>query len=214
MRVVNLEQGGLDWLAWRSKGIGASDATIILGLSPWFSREQLLRRKSEEIREVSKKKPKKGPRKEADNGAMARGRRLEPVARDLYIGMTGIESKPVCVIHPDIPWMRASLDGLSTDGKTVLEVKCVNQYDHQAALEGSVPTKYVPQVQHQLFVTGTTDLHYWSYTDNPRFSPEDQVALVEVKPSPTFQARLLEAETLFWKELQQRIENPTWLDGD
>lgn len=217
MRLIDIEQGNPDWLKWRMKGLGASDATIIMGLSPWFSRDQLLRRKVKEIRETmspkSMKAPKEGKEKgEADNGAMARGRRMEPIARDLYSDLTGIKTRPICAIHDELDWMRASFDGLSDDGKVVLEVKCVNQFDHGSAVEGMVPPKYVPQVQHQLMIHGGPVLHYWSYTDNASFAPKDRAALVEVKPDPQYQMKLLEAETLFWKEVQGKLQKPSWLD--
>jgi len=35
MKVVDLEQGTPQWLAWRRAGIGASEAPVIMGLSPW-----------------------------------------------------------------------------------------------------------------------------------------------------------------------------------
>lgn len=211
MRILDLEQNSSEWLRWRTKGLGASDATIIMGLSPWFSREQLLARKEQDLRaaqHVNDRPPKEGKR-EADNGAMARGRRLEPIARDIYCDYTGINSKPTCIIHDRYEWMRASLDGLSDDGRFILEVKCVNQNDHRAALDGEVPLKYVPQVQHQLYVADNRPvLHYWSYTDNPRFKPKDRLALVEVRPDQDYQARVLKAEKLFWAELQARLQKP------
>ena len=51
-------------------------------------------------------------------------------------------------------WMRASLDGLSFDGPTVLEIKCpMNVRDQAAAKQGSVPPQYYAQLQHQLEVS-------------------------------------------------------------
>lgn len=209
MRLVDLEQNHPDWLKWRQKGLGASDATIIMGLSPWFSREQLLEKKLREAREalgIYKKRPKGITGKDqADNGAMARGRKLEPIARQLYTDLTGIISRPVCAIHQEHDWMRASLDGLSDDQQIVLEVKCVNAQDHQAALDGSVATKYLPQVQHQLLVTQAPLLHYWSYTDNPKFALKDRAALVKMTAMPSYQAKVFEAERAFWEEFQARL---------
>lgn len=210
MRLIDIEQNGPDWKKWRQKGIGASDATIIMGLSPWFSREQLLEKKVREAREamgIVRSRPKGVGKDQPDNGAMARGRKLEPIARQLYIDLTGIESRPVCAIHDELDWMRASFDGLSGDGKIVLEIKCVNAFDHEAALEGTVPIKYVPQVQHQLYIAKTPTLHYFSYTDNPRFSNRDRAVLVTSTPSPGYQAKIVEAERAFWEEYQARLKD-------
>lgn len=212
MKILNMEQNSLEWLKWRTKGLGASDATIIMGLSPWFSRGQLLKRKEQEIRAGNhvNARPVKETKREADNGAMARGRRLEPIARDLYCAITGIHSTPICIIHDKYEWMRASLDGFSDDRQIILEVKCINAEDHRAALDGEVPLKYRPQVQHQLFVADNKPvLHYWSYTDNKKFKPEDRVALVEVVPDIDYQKRIIDAEKLFWYELQARLNHPS-----
>jgi putative phage-type endonuclease len=207
VRLLNLDQGNPEWHIWRSGGIGASDATIIMGLSPWFTREQLLRRKVSEFRErssgVKRSKPPSG--QQADNGAMARGHRLEPLARDLYSSLTGIRVRPVCVIHDELEWHRASLDGLSEDNQIPLEIKCVNIQDHMAAVEGCVPTKYVPQVQHQLFTTGLPELHYWSYSDNRSLAPRQKAVLVPVKPCLEYQQKLLVEEAKFWHELQAKV---------
>ena len=32
---LNLDQKTQEWLIWRAQGIGASDAPIIMGVSPW-----------------------------------------------------------------------------------------------------------------------------------------------------------------------------------
>lgn len=207
MRILNLEQNSSEWLIWRSGGIGASDATIIMGLSPWFSRDQLMERKVREYRERASgvKSTRQPSGKQADNGAMARGHRLEPLARDLYASLTGIRVRPVCIIHDELEWHRASLDGLSEDNQIPLEIKCVNLQDHMAAVEGCVPVKYVPQVQHQLFDTGLPLLHYWSYSDNRSLAPRQRAALVPVKPCLEYQTKLLAEESKFWRELQAKV---------
>ena len=42
-------------------------------------------------------------------------------------------------MHDQLEWMRASLDGLSFDGSTVLEIKCpINVRDQSAAKQGHV----------------------------------------------------------------------------
>ena len=43
---ITLEQGTAEWLAWRTQGIGASEAPAILGENPWKSRRALLAEKT------------------------------------------------------------------------------------------------------------------------------------------------------------------------
>jgi putative phage-type endonuclease len=137
---------------------------------------------------------------------MLRGTRMEPEARQAYIDLTGIEVTPACVIHETYPWMRASLDGLSRDEKTAVEIKCVNKDDHRSAVEGLVPTKYWPQVQHQLLVTGLPRLHYWSFSTSTTFISENRKALVVVKADADYMSYLLEGEQKFWDDFLERTK--------
>ena len=141
-----------------------------------------------------------------------RGVRLEPLARDLYTKLTGIPVKVVCVVHDDLVWCRASLDGWCEDPKIVLEIKSPNWRDHETALSGEIPEKYIPQIQHQLAITGGT-CHYVSYTDNPRFSGKDELALVEISPDSKKIEEILMAEKSFWAEVVKLSLNPIWQTG-
>jgi hypothetical protein len=54
---------------------------------------------------------------------MTRGKDLEVEARAAYIKEVGKTVKPACVENIKNPWLRASLDGISNDGKTILEIR-------------------------------------------------------------------------------------------
>ena len=92
--VVELEQGSREWLEWRHKGIGASDAPAIMSENPWKSATELLREKCGPARDLGL------------NAAMARGTQLEPEARRRYMvisppraGAAGME-QPYAAHHP------------------------------------------------------------------------------------------------------------------
>ena len=176
---LDFDQSTDEWLSWRRGGIGASDAPVVMGLSPWQKDNELLLLKTGQQAE------------RPANGAMQRGKRLEPMARLAYVRHTGIDVAPVCVQSREHPWMRASLDGLSADGRVVLEIKCPGEKDHRLAASGGVPEKYYPQLQHILAVTGLEEIYYWSF----RF---DSTALLKVDRDETFIAGLLEKEVAFW----------------
>lgn len=195
MKVIHLDQAGPDWHKWRAQGIGGSDAPAILNESPFTS--------SDELAEV-----KAGKRVIRENDRMRRGKRLEPEARVRYMELTGIRVRPVCVVHDEHSWLRASLDGLSEDRTVVLEIKCPSNKTHEVALLGRVPHYYVAQCQHQLLVTGCPTLHYWSYTDSSYFPTEERIALVKVLPDPEFMERLFRREKAFWERLQQEGSAP------
>jgi putative phage-type endonuclease len=176
---LDFEQSTESWLSWRREGIGASDAPVIMGHSPWQKESELLLLKT-------------GRKVEAPaNYAMQRGKRLEPLARLAYVNNTGIDVAPICVQSREHAWMRASLDGLSPDGGHVVEIKCPGEKDHQTAVAGLVPEKYYAQLQHILAVTGLTQISYWSF----RF---DHTVLLKVKRDDSFIAALTVKEAAFW----------------
>lgn len=190
MKILELDQEGETWKTWREAGLGSSDAPIVMGVSKYTTREKLKRIKLGQVkaRKFSAK--------------MLRGKDLEPVARDLYHLLRGIHTRPVCVIHDQYDWLRASLDGLSDNNKRILEIKCVNKLLHRYALEKKeVPPEYFPQVQHQLLVTELVRLDYWSYSESSDFSKQDQIVLVEVVPDQEYMQRLFEEEQRFLREV-------------
>ncbi|HSQ35834.1 MAG TPA: YqaJ viral recombinase family protein [Candidatus Binatia bacterium] len=176
---LDFEQSSDEWLHWRRGGIGASDAPVIMGLSPWQKEGELLLLKTGQKAE------------RPANDAMQRGKRLEPLARQAYIEHTGIAVEPLCVQSSRHSWMRASLDGLSPDGGHVVEIKCPGEKDHSLAAAGTVPGKYYPQLQHILAVTGLAEIVYWSF----RFG---HTVLLKVDRDESFIAELIEKEVAFW----------------
>ncbi len=201
MRVVTLDQGSPEWLLWRTKGLGASDAPIIMGVSPWCDPITLLNQK------VARWFHSERHSNKTKNARMMRGILMEPEARQAYIDQTGNYVEPLCAIHDCLDWMRASYDGASPDRKILVEIKCINADDHQTALGGCVPAKYWPQVQHQLAVAGEgTTLHYFSYSKSSRFSKADQSPPpILVRPHDPYQTELLAREQDFWEKVLKAI---------
>jgi putative phage-type endonuclease len=195
MKKVDLTQSGEGWLEWRQKGIGGSDAYTIMEDTHWISPEELLQVKL-------------GKKKVVENAAMSRGKRLEPIARQAYMDLTGIQVVPVCVISDQYPWMRASLDGLSLDGEIVLEIKCPNDYAHKQALDGFYPRYYRAQLQHELLVTQAKLLHYFSYTDSLKYTLKDRFALVPVQPDLDYWPILLRREREFYERMMGEPSHP------
>jgi len=182
--ILPLAQNTNEWLSWRREGIGASDAPVIMGHSPWQQESELLLLKT-------------GRKTEAPaNHAMQRGKRLEPLARLAYVNHTGIEVEPMCVQSLAKTWMRASLDGLSPDGGHVVEIKCPGEKDHQTAVAGMVPEKYYAQLQHILAITGLAQISYWSF----RF---DHTVLLKIQRDDGFISSLIEKESAFWARVCQ-----------
>lgn len=190
-----LEQGTQGWLDWRAGGIGGSDAAVIkMGDEFPFSTS---------IVELWKVKTGRSAGPE-QNERMERGHKLEPIARELYERQTGIWVEPVCMEHPYMPYMRASLDGITEDRRIILEIKCPNVDTHNKALAGELTPYYYCQMQHQLAVSGADECHYWSY--NPDEADETrQTALMIVYPDYAYIEDLMMKIKAFWQCVEQDI---------
>jgi putative phage-type endonuclease len=177
---VPLLQGSEEWLSWRTGGIGGSEAATVDKRNPWMSPLQLWALKTGRVPPIQ------------TTPAMQRGHDLEPIARVEYEVYTGNVVRPDCFIHGEYDFMRASLDGITADGKLLVEIKAPGYRAHSEALRGNVPHYYWPQVQHQLAVTGAEVAHYWSY------KPETGGVLIEVLPDFEYISHLIEVEREFW----------------
>lgn len=176
-------QGSPEWLALRRTKITATDAAIIMGVSPWKTKEQLLKEKIE------------GDQSEP-NSKMKRGLELEPIARELFTIKTGFSVHPKVVVKD---WTMASMDGIQDNGNIAVEIKCPGPTDHALAMSGIIPAHYYPQLQHQMYVCDLEAIFYFS------FDGLDGVIL-EVQRDDAYIDRMLEEE---WEFYQQMVEYPS-----
>jgi putative phage-type endonuclease len=181
---VDLAQGTRDWHYWRKEGIGASDAASIMGENPFKSLSAVL---AEKLANVVVR---------AQNARMALGVALEPNARRDYCEMFEVDVEPVCVQSVEHPWMRASLDGLSSDGGKVVEIKCGRAAYWLTAKRGKPPAYYVAQLQHILAVTGLPRIDFVCH-----FPPLFPIRLT-IERDDEYIARLFEKESAFWTLVQ------------
>ena len=110
--IIDLEQGTDRWPAWRHEGIGASEASIVVGENPWKTSAELLAEKCGELGHTE------------ENASMALGSAMEPQARVRFISKTGIFVEPACLQSRKFDWLKAGVDGISKDFQTVVEIKC------------------------------------------------------------------------------------------
>jgi len=146
-----LTQNTEAWLELRKKKIGASDAPVIMNVSPWKTPYELW---SEKVGITN------------DNvvtRAMQEGLDKEQEARQNFMDKTRLNVFPKVCFHEHFDWMMASLDGIDEEGKHIVEIKNPGAKDHEVACNGKIPEKYFPQLQHQLEVTGLDMAYYFSY---------------------------------------------------
>ena len=188
-RFLKFEQRSPQWHEWRLTRITASEAAIIMGVSPYATPHVLWMRKKGLIPP------------QPDNPGMARGRALEDEAIALYNAETGNMVAPACIERTEagLEWMAASLDGLDIFGTVLCEAKAPNLQDHELAIQGEIPEKYWPQLQHQLACKPDAEVnHYWSY----RPGHDQPTALVEVYRDEAYIAEMIEKEKAFYESLQ------------
>jgi putative phage-type endonuclease len=99
---------------------------------------------------------------------MQRGVELEAEARAAYEADTGVlVDQTGFLAHADL-MVGCSLDGHVGDFAGIIEIKCPRSANHLAAVRaGGVPSKYLPQITHNLWVTGAAWCDFVSY--DPRF---------------------------------------------
>ncbi len=192
-----MKQGTQEWLEMRTNYVMASDAPIIMGVSPWRTPNQLWKEKLG-IGAAQK-----------ETMAMREGKIKELNARLAYQVYTGVSVRPDVVYHPSIKYMGASLDGISLKKRRLVELKNPGAKDHQLAKEGKVPDKYKPQLQHQLSCVKHLDIDvvdYFSFRDN-------EGILIEVGKDEEYLEELYAEEGIFWDKVLN-LDAPAFTDKD
>ena len=136
-----------EWLQLRRRGIGGSDASVIMGKNPYRSILQLWEEKTGKL-----------PVTDEGNEYTYWGNVMEPIIRKEFMNRTGLKvrQKHAMIFHKDYPYLFADVDGIVTDErgeKCIFEAKTASQYKAEQWEDG-VPEEYILQVQHYLEVCG------------------------------------------------------------
>jgi len=191
---------GEEWLEWRRKGIGSSDAAAILGLDPWRSPIMVYMDKLGLL-----------PDQEEENDAIEAGIRLEPVVADWFAERTGyrIERDLKIRRHKQFDFMIANLDrrivGVAgRKGQGVLEIKTTGEFNREEWEDHQAPFRALIQVQHQLAVTG----FHWGVLC--ALVGGNKLRWVEVqRDDDVINDYLIPAEAAFWERVVLR-DPPEW----
>lgn len=132
------------WLVYRKKGIGGSDAGAICGTNPYAS----------PVTVWSDKKNKIPPK--PDNEAMRQGRDFEDIVAKRFCEETGKKVRRCNYIiqHDKYPFMLANVDRLVRGESAGLECKTCSAYNADKWKDGKVPMHYEIQCHHYMAVTG------------------------------------------------------------
>ena len=192
MRLVDIRQRTPEWERWRSEGVTASEAPIVLGVSPYKTPWRLWAERVGLVR----------PEDLSGNPHVKRGVALEDTARQAFEARFGTLLLPVCGESDTHPVLRASFDGITDQGSPV-ELKAPSQgtWAELCRERESAPAfrLYYPQLQHQLYVAGA-ELGWLAFY----FAGELEV--FEVRRDEPLLVTLLERALAFWEAVTTRRE--------
>lgn len=122
MKIVDIPQRTPAWHQWRNEGISASEADIVLGVSPYKTKYRLYAEKKGLIL----------PENLDRNPHVRRGIRLEPIARRAFEDRHNTMLLSVCAESDEHPFIRASFDGIDDNGIPV-EIKAPTEANFRDA---------------------------------------------------------------------------------
>lgn len=117
------------------------------------------------------------------NAAMQRGIDLEPKAFAAYEALTGSVAVRTGFLRHVTHLAGCSLDGHVDHFAGIVEIKCPKSATHLKYWRGpgTAPDEYLPQITHNLWITGAQWCDFLSFDD--RFPADLQTFLVRVKRS-------------------------------
>lgn len=139
------------------------------------------------------------------NAAMQWGTEIEPRARAAYKFVTDNDVLEVGFVdHPTIGMSGASPDGLVGD-MGLIEIKCPNTATHlDTLLNGTIPDKYIVQMQWQMACTGADWCDFVSF--DPRIGQDHEYWCKRIDRDDTRIGELEEMVAAFLSELDDMME--------
>lgn len=191
------EMSRYEWLQERTKGIGGSDAGIILGLNKYRTAFELWLEKTGQVEPI-----------EVDNEAVYWGNEMENVVAKEFEKRTGkkVRRTNFMYSHPDHPFIKANIDRLVVGESAVLECKTASAYLAKEWEADEVPATYLVQLQHYLGVTGKEKGYMAVLIGGNKFIWK------EVERDEELIEMIFNAEKHFWEFHVQQF-NPPELDG-
>jgi putative phage-type endonuclease len=196
-----IEQGSVEWHLQRLGKVTASRVADVL--SKGKSGESASRTKYRT--ELVVQRLTGVPGESFTNAAMEWGTTTEPLARVAYEAEMGVFVDQVAFVeHPTIANFGCSPDGVIGDG--LIEIKCPNSSMHIEYLtDEKPPSKYIPQMQCQMAVTGAKWCDFVSF--DPRLPNDLQLFVVRLERDEEYikamevevQKFLSEVEEMFTK---------------
>jgi predicted phage-related endonuclease len=190
MKIINVQQGSLEWLALRAQHWCASDAAAMLGVSALVTRSELLHAMHTGIgREFSDY---------VQRTVLDKGHELEAIARPRAEEIIGDDLYPVTATAGRY---LASFDGITLDGSTAWEHKRLNAELRAILASGGatgadLPEMYRVQMEHQCIVSGAGRALFMASDDSESLA-------CWYTPDPALRARIVAGWVQFERDLQE-----------
>lgn len=196
-----------EWLSYRRRGIGGSDAAAILGISPWRTARDLYYDKLNVVKA------------DMDENwvALEMGHLLEDLVARIFAKKTGLHifQRKVMFQHPLYPWMLADLDYLVElpDGSNaILEIKTTNYNAREIWWyngEEIVPVYYESQGRHYMSVMNLDRVYFCCLYGNN----EDEVIIRHLDRDYAYESELIALEDAFWNDHVQKHQPPDYTES-
>lgn len=176
-----------EWLELRSKYIGGSDASSVVGLNPYSSPYTLWAEKT------GKKPSFEG------NLATEVGTFLEEFIAKKFEQETGkkVRKANQSILNSNYPWAIANIDRDIVGEDAGLEIKSTSELNMKSFKNGEYPATYYCQCVHYLAVTGKKKWYLAVLIGNREFK------IFEIKRDEEEIAALMSAEKDFWDLVQK-----------
>lgn len=191
-QIIDLPQGSDEWLLWRAQGVTATDSVVLANASPYKTRWRLWAEKTGYCSVVDL----------SGNPLVRRGLEKEDEVRQAAEARMNDILIPVCIQSTRWPWIRASLDGLNSNGEPV-ELKYPSGKIWNEVLESreeSLPYKmYRIQVLHQMLALGVQRGWLVFYQDG-------ETEIFEISADMTTMATMLRESVEFMRQVREGEE--------
>lgn len=188
MKIHKCLQGTQEWLKLRKDFNSASEAPVMMGVSSYMTREELLLLK------------KTGHEKDVSGleYIFNKGHEAEKKERDILEEMKGLEFYPVVVSEKyEELELLASMDGLTLQCDVGLEHKLSNQRLRDIKDADDIPLEYKIQMDQQLFIT-KADFIYFVVSDGTK----KNLTYFKYYPNESSFDRLINGWRIFNKDLE------------
>ena len=156
MKIENVVQGSPEWHDLRAKHFTASEAPAMMGVSPYMTRDELLRQKATGvIPEVS----------DHQQALFDRGHQAEADTREIIEAERDEEFYPVTgTLTVEGLKLLASMDGINIEDTLIFEHKLWNGKLIAEIKANGIPESHYWQLEHQMLVSGVAPVLFvvWS----------------------------------------------------